>query len=151
MGMLKNKKGWVARDYLIATLLFSGVIVLMYLMVGSMADSYGNTSIVDAKFRSNFDNFQNNTERITKIFDAASSKEGLSLLQAAEVVFGATFSVISLIFSSLYDVGVQIFHFTEYFGVPAEVSGVIFPLVLSILTVMLVFIIISAVNKTEKL
>jgi hypothetical protein len=151
MELLKNKKGWTTRNYLIATLVFSGIIVMMYLMVASIADDYSNPSIVDENFRANFDQFQNNTQDISDIFTAASSKEGLSLLVAAEIIFGATFSVIGIIFSSVGTVGTQISNFAQYFGIPTEVANIIFPLTLAALTIMIVFIVISAVNRTEKL
>jgi hypothetical protein len=151
MELLKNKKGWTTRNYLIATLVFSGIIVMMYLMVASIADDYSNPSIVDENFRANFDQFQNNTQDISDIFTAASSKEGLSLLVAAEIIFGATFSVIGIIFSSVGTVGIQISNFAQYFGIPTEVANIIFPLTLAALTIMIVFIVISAVNRTEKL
>jgi len=52
-----NKKGWVARDFIIAMLVFSGVLAMFVVMIGSVANDYDNTNIISPDFSDKFDKF----------------------------------------------------------------------------------------------
>ena len=144
-----NKKGFVARDFIIATILFSGVIALFTLAVASLADDYGNSNVVNPEFADNFDRLEETTDRATSMFDATSSESGLSLVGVFDVLFTATFAVISLVFNAVSSVGTQLLGFSEFFGIPNEVAGVFFTIILAILSVLIVFIIISSVSRRD--
>jgi len=146
-----NKKGWVARDFVIAMLLFSGGIALFVLMVGSMASDYDNTDVIDAEFSAKFDKFSEENERAGEMWSATTSEGGLSLVGTADLLFFSTFRVISLVFSSVYAAGVQLGGFGEFFGIPSAVSGIFMVLIFSILTVSVIFIIISSIRSGGKL
>ena len=146
-----NKKGWVARDFVIAMLLFSGGIALFVLMVGSMANDYDNTNVIDANFSAKFDKFSEDTERSGEMWSAATSEGGLSLVGTADLLFFSTFRVISLVFSSVVAAGTQLAGFGEFFGIPSAVSGIFMVLMFSILTVSIVFIIISSIRSGREL
>jgi len=45
-----NKKGWVARDFIIAMLVFSGVMAMFVVMIASIADDYDNPDIINDEF-----------------------------------------------------------------------------------------------------
>lgn len=146
-----NKKGWVARDFVIAMLLFSGGIALFVLMVGSMASDYDNTNVIDAEFSAKFDKFSEETERSGEMWSAATSEGGLSLVGTADLLFFSTFRVISLVFSSVVAAGTQMAGFGEFFGIPTAVSGIFMVLMFGILTVSIVFIIISSIRSGREL
>jgi len=146
-----NKKGWVARDFVVATLLFSGCLALFVLMVGSLATDYDNTNVIDPEFSEKFDKFSEDTDRAGEMWSSATSEGGLSLIGTADLLFFSTFRVISLVFSSVVAAGEQIFGFGEFFGVPSEVSSIFMVLLFSILTVFIVFIIISSVRSGREL
>lgn len=144
-----NKKGFIARDFVVALILFSGVIALMTLAIASIADDYGNTDVINEDFADKFDRLEDNTGRVTEMFDSTSGKGGLSLIGTFDVLFNGAFSVISLVFSGVTSVGSQLLGFSEFFGIPAEVAGVFFTIILSIMTALVVFIVISSVSRRE--
>jgi len=146
-----NKKGWVARDFVVAVLIFSGCLALFVLMVGSLANDYDNTNVIDPEFSSKFDKFSEDTDRTGEMWEAATSEDGLSLIGTADLLFFSTFRVISLVFSSVVAAGDQMAGFGEYFGIPSEVSSIFMVLLFSILTVFIVFIIISSVRSGREL
>jgi len=144
-----NKKGFVARDWVIAAVLFSGVIALFILAVADLGNEYGNPNVVDANFQSKFDKFDENVEFAEEIWNKTSGEDGISTIGTFEVLFKSTFGVISLVFSSVTLAGTQMFGFTEYFGIPAEVGFVFFTILFALLAVMIAFIIISSVNRRD--
>ena len=146
-----NKKGWVARDFIIAMLLFSGVLALFVLMIGSLASDYDNTDVVDAEFSAKFDKFSEDTDRAGEMWESATSEGGLSLVGTADLLFFSTFRVISLVFSSVVAAGQQMAGFGEFFGIPSEISSIFMVLIFTILTVSIVFIIISSIRSGKEL
>jgi len=146
-----NKKGWVARDFIIAMLIFSGVLAIYVLMVGSVANDYGNTDVINVGFSEKFDKFSNDTSRAGEMWESATSEGGLSLVGTADLLFFSTFRVISLVFTSVVSAGEQLAGFGEFFGIPSEVSLIFMTLIFTILTVMIIFIIISSIRSGSKL
>ena len=146
-----NTKAFSGQSYVAGLILFSVIVALGFLMVVSMADDYGNDDIVDQKFSDNYDKLNENTVRINDMFSAASSKEGLGLLDTADILLSSTFSIISLIFGSLATVGSQVLSIGEDVGIPTSVSSVVLVAFLALLTAAIVFLIINAINKTERL
>lgn len=142
-----NKKGFIARDFVLAMILFSGLIVLSILAVTSLANDYDNPNVIDEEFQNNFERFENETERASRMFDAASSEEGLSFIGTFDVLFRSAFTVISLVFSGVSAVGSQIANFGSYFGIPSTVAKTFFTILLSALSVLIVFIIISSTTQ----
>jgi len=146
-----NKKGWVARDYIIATLLFSGIIALYVVMVGSIANDYDNTNMVDPQFSEQFDKFTEDTEIAGEMWNATTSEGGLSLVGTADLLFFSTFRVISLIFTSVVATGQQLTGFGEYFGIPTVITGIFMVLIFTILTVSIIFIVLASVRNGRDL
>lgn len=146
-----DKKGWVARDFIVAVLIFSGCLALFVLMVGSLSNDYDNPNVIDPEFSEKFDKFSEDTDRAGEMWESATSEGGLSLIGTADLLFFSTFRVISLVFSSVVAAGDQMADFGEYFGIPSEVSGIFMVLLFSILTVFIVFIIISSVRSGREL
>lgn len=146
---MMNKKGFIARDFVLAMILFSGVIALAFLAVADLADTYDNPNVVDEGFTDNFERFQNETDRASQIFDAATSNEGLSLIGTFDVLFSSSFTVISLVFGGVAAVGSQVANFGSYFGIPSTVTKTFFTILLSGLTILIVFIIISSVSRRD--
>jgi len=148
---LQNKRAWVARDFIIAMLIFSGSIALYVLMVGSIANDYDNPNIIDTNFSDKFDQFAEDTDRAGEMWNATTSEGGLSLVGTADLLFFSTFRVISLVFSSVVAAGAQLASFGTFFGIPSTISYVFMTLLFGILTVSIIFIIISSVRSGKEL
>ena len=146
-----NKKGWVARDFIIAMLIFSGALAIFVVMIGSLANDYDNPDVINAEFSEKFDKFSEDTDRAGEMWESATSEGGLSLVGTADLLFFSTFRVISLIFTSVVAAGEQMAGFGEFFGIPSEISSIFMVLIFTILTVYIVFIIISSVRSGREL
>ncbi len=146
-----NKKGWVARDFIIAMLVFSGVMAMFVVMIASIADDYDNPDIINDEFSEKFDKFSEDTERAGEMWTATTSEGGLSLVGTADLLFFSTFKVISLVFTSVVSAGQQLAGFGEFFGIPTAISSIFMVLIFTILTVSIVFIIISSIRSGREL
>jgi hypothetical protein len=149
--MINNKKAWVTRDFVVAMLIFSGVLGLFVVMIAGVANDYDNPNIIDPAFAEKFDRFTEEQSRATEMWEATSGEGGLSLIGTADLIFFSTFRVISLVFNSVVSAGQQLFGFGEFFGIPSEVSAILGVLIFAILTVLIVFIIISSVRSGKEL
>ena len=141
-----NKKAFSTRDFVIAMLIFSGVIGLLVISVASIANDYDNPNIINPEFSSKFDNFENDTNRAGGMMDAITGEGGLSLVGTVEVVFFSTFRVISLVLSSIGEAGNQLKGIGVFFGIPLIVADLFFILIFSILTVIIIFKILSFIK-----
>ena len=146
-----NKKGWVARDFIIAMLVFSGVLAMFVVMIGSVANDYDNTNIISPDFSDKFDKFSENVDTGGEMWAASTGEGGLSLVGTADLLFFSTFKVISLVFDSVNIAWTQMAEFGEFFGIPSVISNIFVGLIFSILTVMIVFIIISSIRSGKEL
>jgi len=95
--------------------------------------------------------FSEDTDRAGEMWEAATSEGGLSLVGTADLLFFSTFRVISLVFSSVVAAGQQMAGFGEFFGIPSEISSIFMVLIFTILTVSIVFIIISSIRSGKEL
>lgn len=148
---MMNRKGWTTRDFIIGMLLFSGGVALFVMMFGALASDYDKDGIINPDFAEKFDKFESDTERAGEMWDALTSEGGLSLVGTADLLFFSTFRVISLVFNSVVAAGSQIAGFGEYFGIPTEVTAILGVLIFTILTVSIVFIVISSVRSGREL
>lgn len=146
-----SKKGFSLAAFVIALLIFSGVIALLVLAVGSLSSDYGNPNVVSSDFSSKFDKFNNNTERTENIWNAISGEGGLSLVGTVEVLFSSTWAVIGLVLSSVGEAGNQLTGIGDYFDIPSQVIGIFMLLILGILMVIIVFAILNYIKGNQKL
>lgn len=139
----------MARDWVIAAILFSGVIALFVLGLGSLVSDHGVDNIVDDDFSNSFDKFQNNTNIAEQMWNQSTGEGGLSTIGTFDILFKSTFGVLSLVFNSVKLAGTQMFSFVEYFSIPSEVGFTFFTILMSILSVRIVFIVISSVSRRD--
>lgn len=145
-----NRNGqWLARDWVISLILFSGVVALFTLMVASSADTYNTPGIVNAQVAEDFGNIQDTTAIASSAFSTASDKGGLSVTNSFGLVFNAGFTVISLVFNSVSISTTWLASFGELLGIPTAVSSVLFSILISIVMVILVFVIISTTTRRD--
>lgn len=144
-----NKKAFTMSNYLIGLIVFSAIIGLGFLAVSSIGTSYQRTNIIDQSFLNNYDKFNNNTATINQMLNETSGKKGI--IGTVEIFFDSTFTVISLIFSSLSSVREQVGFIGSDFGIPTAVSSIVLVLIIMVIVVLIIMTIINAVNKTKPL
>ena len=147
---IMNRKGqFLARDWIISLILFSGVVSLIVLMIAAGADTYNTPGIVNEEIQNDFGNLQNTTDIAAAAFEASSEKGALSVGTSFGLLFNAGFTVISLVFNSVGLATAWLGSFGELLGIPTEVSAVLFSILISIVMVILVFVIISTTTRRD--
>ena len=141
-----SKKAFSTMDFTIAVLIFSGVIALLVIALGSMASDYGNEDVVSSDFSDKFNKFDEDAARAEDMYNAVAGEGGLSLVGTVELLFTSTFSVINLVFTSIGETANQLFGIGDFFGIPDIVAGVFFMLIFSILTVIIIFKVLSFIK-----
>ncbi len=147
----QNKKGWVAKDFIVAMLIFSGCIALYVIMIGSIANDYSNEDIINSEFSASFDKFSEDTERAEEMYGALTEAGGLSLVGTTELLFFSTFKVVSLVAESIKTAASIMITFPTFFGFDRTASILFMSLIYSILAVYVTFIIINSIRGANKL
>jgi len=145
--MIKNKKGFLARHWMVAFTVGVAVMALSYLMVQGLATQYDNLDVIDPSFQSTYDRYSDLEGNVDSMFEEASSEEGLSVVGTFTVIFGATFTILQLIFSSLLLPGTMLRQFSIDVGAPTLVANIIFTLPLVVVTIVIVLVIISSISR----
>ena len=144
---MKNKKAFLIRNFLIASVLFSGIFALYTLGIIGIAGEYQNNEIINEEISSHYNQLTETTDKIEIARATTATGEGLGFRGAFDIAFGATFTVIQLLFSTLGLYGSVIGNFASDFGVNSQVVGTLGIILLSILTVIIVFIWLSSVSR----
>ena len=145
-----NKKGqFLARDWVISIILFSGLVALIVLAIASMSDQYDNPDIVNNDIAANYGNITETTQIAQSAFDAANEKEGLTFVGSIDVMFGAAFTVIALTFNSVGLATGYLTSFASDFKIPSSVAVIVVGILISILMVILVFVILSTTTQRD--
>ncbi len=142
-----NKKGFLTRNFIAAGILFSGMVALFVLMIGGISDEYDSTLLTNEDFAANYDTLVEQTNRIETAREASAAGDGLSFLGNFDVAFQSTFTVFQMIFQTLDLFGGMSDGFSEDFGVDPSVVRITFLIALSLLTMYIVWNIISSISR----
>ena len=148
MKMIQFKKGWVTRDFVIAGLLFTGVIAMFVLFIGGMSAEYNQPNLVSSSFAANYDKLGEISDKVEVMRSTTAAGEGLSLIGAFDIAFTATFTVIQLVFSTLALAGsIPAKIIVDFTFIDSIVAANFFVLGLAVITTSIVFIWISSVSR----
>ncbi len=138
-------------DLLVSLILFTGCLALFVAMIGSAANDYDNTEIIDPAFSDNFDKFSETTTISQEMYETMNKQNGtgLNLVGTSELFFTGGFGVINLLFSSITTAATILFTFPSYFGLDTTTSIIMMTMVFSILTVMIVFVVINSLRGNK--
>ena len=142
-----TKKAFLTRNFVIAGVLFSGIVALFVLAIAGISDEYDSTLLVNEEFAANYDKLIGQTSKIETARATASAGEGLKFRGTFDVVFQSTFTVIQMVFQSLDLFGNMSENFAEDFGVNPAVTRIVFLIGLAILTTLIVFAWISSISR----
>ncbi len=145
-----NKKGILARDFIIILALFGGITGIGALIVIDMANSetgYNVTNMTDEDFQSNYDTLSDTYDDVDLMKNATASGEGISVVSTYTTFFTATFNVITLVFRSPILIKNTFVNFADEFNIPSGVANIMFTLILTISLAIIIFVIISSVSK----
>ena len=144
-----DKKGFQTRDFVIAGLLFTAVIIFFVIGIADMQGNYpNNTNIVSESFEQNYNELTNQTASINTMRETALSGEGLTFRGAFDVTFGSFFTVMQLVFGTLALFGSMYLNLTVDFPfINSIVLNNFMVIGLSMITTILIFKLINAVGR----
>lgn len=142
-----QKKSFLTRDFVIAGILFSGIIALWVLAIAGIQSEYDSTLLTNENFSEKYDKLIEQTEKIETARASAAAGEGLSFIGTFDVAFQSTFTVIQMVFSTLNLFGDMTGSFAEDFGLDPTVTKIVFLIGLAILTTIIIFVWISSISR----
>ena len=148
-GKVINKKAFLTRNFIIAGVLFSGVVALFVLAVAGISDEYDTDILTNPEFAANYDKLVDQTERIETARKSAAAGEGLSFIGTFDVAFQSTFTVIQMVFQTLDLFGNTADNFAEDFGLDPSVTRIVFIIALAILATLIVWNWISSISRSK--
>lgn len=145
---IKQKKGWLIRDFVGVGIIFGLVVAMYIIMVASVANNYNNQDIISPSFATHYSTLSNNLQRLDTSYSAVKGSSGLNLVGSFNVAFNSVFTVIAMVWD-----GVAIytgmasniagdFSFLDQTTVLLFLSGVI-----ALIVVYLIFIWVSSVSR----
>lgn len=144
---MMHKKSFLTRNFVIAGVLFSGIVALYVLMIAGISNEYDSTLLTNEEFSENYDKLVEQTERIETARATAAAGEGLSFIGTFDVAFQSTFTVIQMVFQTLNLFGDITGNFAEDFGLDPTVTKIAFLIGLAILTTLIVWTWISSISR----
>ncbi len=144
---IKNKKGYLTRDFVIAGIFLMGVIALMILMVQGVADNYNRGDLVDEGFSEKYDQLENITGDVTIMLDRTRSGEGLSFLGTFNIAFRAAFTAIQLVFGILGLLGSVLGNLIVDFKLEEKPVAILLIVVTSAVAVRLIYVWLSSISR----
>lgn len=150
---LKQKKGFLIRDFIIAGVLFGMVLALFIFALADTNNNYANIpdvnkNVISPEFESHYSQFDAIINKANGMTSAVQSSGGLSFLGAFDVAFNSVFTVIALVWSSvLIYTGMakwipQDFTFISAGPVTLVLGGVI-----AIISIYLIFVWVSSISR----
>lgn len=148
MKLIQTKKGWITRDFVIAGLLFSGIVGFFVMFIAGMSAEYNQPDLVSSSFSANYDKLSDISDKVETMRSTTSGGEGLSLIGAFDIAFSATFTVIQLVFSTLALAGtLPTKIIVDFTFIDSTVAANFFVIGLAILTTTIIFVWISSVSR----
>ncbi len=144
-----TKKGFQTRDFLIAGLLFTAVVIFFVIGIADMQGNYpDNTNIVSQTFEDNYNKLSEQTQSLALMKNTSLSGEGLTFRGAFDVTFGSFFTIIQLTFSTL-DLfsGMYANITTDFPFVDSLILNNFMILGLAMITIVIIFKLINAVGR----
>ncbi len=146
-----NKKGFAMKDFLIAGLLFTAVIIFFTIGIADMQGNYpSNQNIVSEAFEENYNKLIEQTTSLALMKNTSLSGEGLTFRGAFDVTFGSFFTIMQLTFSTLDLFGNMWTSITTDFPfVDSLVLNNFMVLGLAMITIIIIFALINAVGRNK--
>jgi len=142
-----NKRGFLVRDYVVASIVLMGVIALAILMIQGLAINYDSEDLINEDFATTYNKFSNITGGVDTLWDSSRSGEGLSFIGTLDLIFKATFTALELVYQSIIVIKDVFVNFAGDFGIPLPVANIFFIMGFSIITVIIIYVWFSSVSS----
>jgi len=158
--VLKDKKGqFQPSTWIIAFIIFTGVFALLFASSTDLINKYDKSNIVEDEYNNSYNKFNevmnppDEDSNYRGLFqDLTNSESGmLEIIFGDAGIFKGLFTLVKLTFASVGTLDDMTTDFVSDFGVPEGIANIIFPLASAILSILLIFAVISSVNRGGRL
>lgn len=149
-----NKKGeFMLRTWVVSILIFTAIFTLLFLSSNDLIDEHGESNIIDNKYRSNYDKFSEiSGDYETKFEDISEGTESnWGVIETGLEAMTVLVDVVRITFASVNVFDDIMVSAIDDFGIPREIAIVFIALISSIIAVLLIFVVISSVNRGSKI
>lgn len=150
---MKNKKGFLLRDIIIALVFMLGIFTLFILAIASVSDRdhYNRPDMTSEQFSKNFNKLNDiiyNSGGINDTRTSVNNPSGMQLQGNFDVAFSSTWTVFNLVWSAI-DVysGLSASIADQFVFIPREVIIILGLVLMTALIVFVVFSIISSILR----
>jgi len=154
LNKLKNdRRGFLVRTWVVAFLIFSATFALMFFAAQDLASDYGESDIIKDEYEDTYNVFDDTEDEYRGLFDSISEggENKWGIIGTGLQAMTALVDLVKITFNSVRVVDGVTTDFVTDFGVPESIANIIFPLAAAIVMVILIFAVISAVNRGNKL
>ena len=150
---LKQKKGWLIRDFLIAGVLFGLVMGLFVIGIADTSNNYSNIpgvnhNVINPKMAAHYDIITSQLSKMNGMVSAVQSSGGLSIIGTFDIAFNSVFTVISLLWQSLLIfTGMAAFIPTDFNFLPFEPINLFLMGILAIVSIYLIMVWLSSIMR----
>jgi hypothetical protein len=137
------------RDWVISLILFGGMIALGFIMITSHATDYDATHIIDSELQSRYNILTNTTDTANSIYESVSQPGGLTVIGSFNILFSSVFIVLQLVLQTITLPATLIGNMMIDLGVPTSVAAVVVPMWLAVITLLIVFAMLSINTRRD--
>lgn len=146
--IIKQKKGFLLRDFVVVGIVFGLVIAMYIIMVAAVGNNYNNGEIINSDFAKHYSQLSTNLNQLDTSYSSVKGAQGLNLIGTFNVAFNSVFTVVAMVWE-----GIAI-----YTGMASNLAGdfsfldksttlIFFSGVIAIITAYLIFIWLSSVSR----
>jgi hypothetical protein len=153
MNIIKDKKGMQVRTWVISMLIFTVVFGLFYVASNDFLTSYYADDLIQEEYNESYQRFNEvmGEEESTSFREIFTDLGEGNLLELTGNLFKGFKTAVKAVFLTFSVVDEMMEDFATDYGVPEAVANLIFPFISAVIIIILIFAIISAVNRGPKL
>jgi len=148
--LLGTEKGFLVRDWVSAFIVFVAISSLCFAAIYGIGNKYDKQDVIDSDFNSTYNKMSEMKQNTEDIRTAVVNKSGLSLVTGVGTTFiKGTSTVVQIVVDSLTLPGRMMKKVADLSGAPDIVGDIFFALPLLLMTIIVIFLVISALNRTR--
>lgn len=148
--MVLKKKPFLTRHWIIAFIVFIAITSLCFVAIYGLGNQYDNTDVIDSDFNDTYNKMDEMSTNVEDMRQAVANKSGLGLVAGAgTVLIKGTTTVAQILIDTITLPGKMLEALADYIDAPKMVGDILFAVPLLIITIFVIFIIISALNRTR--
>lgn len=146
--MIKQKKGFLLRDFVIVGIIFGLVISMYILAVADIATNYNNNNIISDNFAQHYSKLNDNLGQLDVSYKSVKGTEGLNLIGTFNVAFNSVFTVIVMVWDGITIYGNMAVNVADDFTfLDRNVMLIFLGAVVAMITTYLIFVWLSSVSR----